>query len=71
MKQFTCHGCGATETRRKQFGEYADTVCAGCGYGITSDRCTGRVREKCYRCGTAKVDDLFKGTYCPQCNDWC
>jgi hypothetical protein len=25
----------------------------------------------CYRCGATKVSDLFKGVYCPRCNDWC
>lgn len=24
----------------------------------------------CGRCGAAKVCDLFKGEYCPRCNDW-
>jgi hypothetical protein len=24
----------------------------------------------CYKCGTPKVSDLFKGVYCPKCNDW-
>jgi hypothetical protein len=26
---------------------------------------------RCKRCGTPKVSDLFKGVYCPSCNDWC
>lgn len=24
----------------------------------------------CPKCGTDKVNDLFKGNYCPKCNDW-
>lgn len=26
---------------------------------------------RCYRCGAQRVADLFKGVYCPRCNDWC
>ena len=25
----------------------------------------------CHKCGTPKVQDLFKGQHCPKCNDWC
>lgn len=25
----------------------------------------------CLKCGTVKTYDLFKGEYCPRCNDWC
>lgn len=25
----------------------------------------------CTKCGTPKVAELFKGCYCPRCNDWC
>lgn len=28
-------------------------------------------RSTCNKCGTTKVSDLFKGEYCPRCNDWC
>ncbi len=25
----------------------------------------------CHKCGAGKVSELFKGEYCPRCNDWC
>lgn len=25
----------------------------------------------CFKCNAVKVHDLFKGEYCPSCNDWC
>ncbi len=25
----------------------------------------------CLKCGCVKIRDLFKGEYCPRCNDWC
>ena len=28
------------------------------------------VLPTCHRCGTEKISDLFKGIYCPRCNDW-
>ena len=65
---FKCAGCGSTETCKSYAG---DDLCAGCGHGARSDTCTGRIRETCNKCLGKKVDDLFKGTYCPRCNDWC
>lgn len=25
----------------------------------------------CLKCGARKTYELFKGEYCPRCNDWC
>ncbi len=26
---------------------------------------------RCLKCGNQKTVDMFKGEYCPVCNDWC
>lgn len=56
-------------------GANIDNALERAGYDMTEWNCIESYREsyqnRCIKCGSDKIVDLFKGEYCPRCNDWC
>lgn len=65
-----CAWCGET-TEQHLLWHQTSCCCKGCADAAKAHYSKAHDTPTCPKCGTTKVVDLFKGEYCPRCNDWC